>query len=173
GRAHAANTGSRARPRGTSSTCAHSASTATPTLCCCWSTRPDPPATRTHRPASPEGPSVPTDPAELPIRPSLEQFRSLGAEHRLVPVHTQVLADSETPLSLYRKLTDGGPCSFLFESAVAGSWARYSFIGSAPVATSSRPPRASAGRGPRPWASPPTATSSRPSPPRSTSSPSM
>ncbi|WP_346763091.1 anthranilate synthase component I [Brevibacterium sp. S111] len=75
------------------------------------------------------------DPQQLPIRPSLEEFRSLGAEHRLVPVHTQVLADSETPLSLYRKLTDGGPGSFLFESAVAGSWARYSFIGSAPVAT--------------------------------------
>ncbi|WP_166972050.1 anthranilate synthase component I [Brevibacterium atlanticum] len=73
--------------------------------------------------------------SELPIRPSLEEFRSLGAGHRLVPVHTQVLADSETPLSLYRKLTDGGPGSFLFESAVAGSWARYSFIGSAPVAT--------------------------------------
>ncbi len=82
---------------------------------------------------------MPTDsaanPSDLPIRPSLEEFRSLGAEHRLVPVHTQVLADSETPLSLYRKLTDGGPGSFLFESAVAGSWARYSFIGSAPVAT--------------------------------------
>ena len=75
------------------------------------------------------------NPTDLPIRPSLDQFRALGAEHRLVPVHTQVLADSETPLSLYRKLTDGGPGSFLFESAVAGSWARYSFIGSAPVAT--------------------------------------
>jgi anthranilate synthase component 1 len=70
-----------------------------------------------------------------PIRPSLEEFRSLGAQHRLVPVHTELLADSETPLSLYRKLTDSGPGSFLFESAVAGSWARYSFIGSAPVAT--------------------------------------
>lgn len=72
---------------------------------------------------------------ELTIRPSLEEFRTSGAGHRLVPVHTEVLADSETPLSLYRKLTDGGPGSFLFESAVSGSWARYSFIGSAPVAT--------------------------------------
>ncbi len=69
------------------------------------------------------------------ISPSLEEFRALGAEHRLVPVHTSVLADAETPLSLYRKLTDGGPGSFLFESAVSGAWARYSFIGSAPVAT--------------------------------------
>ncbi|RBP61605.1 anthranilate synthase component I [Brevibacterium sanguinis] len=69
------------------------------------------------------------------IHPSLEEFRTLGAEHRLVPVHRSVLADAETPLSLYRKLTDGGPGSFLFESAVSGAWARYSFIGSAPVAT--------------------------------------
>ncbi|MDN6157692.1 MAG: anthranilate synthase component I [Brevibacterium sp.] len=71
----------------------------------------------------------------LTIRPSLEEFRASGADHRLVPVHAEVLADTETPLSLYRKLTDGGPGSFLFESAVSGAWARYSFIGSAPVAT--------------------------------------
>lgn len=71
----------------------------------------------------------------LRIRPSLEEFRASGADHRLVPVHTEVLADGETPLSLYRKLTDSGPGSFLFESAVSGAWARYSFIGSAPVAT--------------------------------------
>ncbi|GAA1867270.1 anthranilate synthase component I [Brevibacterium marinum] len=73
--------------------------------------------------------------AGLTIRPSLEEFRASGADHRLVPVHAEVLADAETPLSLYRKLTDGGPGSFLFESAVSGAWARYSFIGSAPVAT--------------------------------------
>ncbi|MGO2035793.1 MAG: chorismate-binding protein [Brevibacterium sp.] len=78
--------------------------------------------------------SAPTAP-ELDIRPSLGEFRASGAEHRLVPVHTQLLADGETPLSLYRKLTDGGPGSFLFESAVSGAWDRYSFIGSAPVAT--------------------------------------
>ena len=71
----------------------------------------------------------------LTIRPSLAEFRAAGADHRLVPVHTEVLADTDTPLSLYRKLTDGGPGSFLFESAEAGAWARYSFIGSAPVAT--------------------------------------
>lgn len=71
----------------------------------------------------------------LDIHPSLEEFRASGANHRLVPVRAEVLADAETPLSLYRKLTDGGPGSFLFESAVSGAWARYSFIGSAPVAT--------------------------------------
>ncbi|MDN6380170.1 MAG: hypothetical protein L0K10_14705 [Brevibacterium aurantiacum] len=68
--------------------------------------------------------STSTTETGLTIRPSLEEFRASGADHRLVPVHAEVLADTETPLSLYRKLTDGGPGSFLFESAVAGAWAR-------------------------------------------------
>ncbi|GAA3832618.1 anthranilate synthase component I [Brevibacterium ammoniilyticum] len=71
----------------------------------------------------------------LDIRPDLAGFRAAGATARLVPVTAEVLADAETPLSLYAKLTDAGPGSFLFESAEAGAWARYSFIGSAPVAT--------------------------------------
>lgn len=82
------------------------------------------------------GPGAGTGPgARLQVHPSLEEFRSFGSGRRLVPVHTSVLADSETPLSLYRKLTDSGPGTFLFESAESGAWARYSFIGSAPVAT--------------------------------------
>ncbi len=79
--------------------------------------------------------TIPTTESGLDIRPDLAGFRAAGATARLVPVHAEVLADAETPLSLYRKLTDGTPGSFLFESAEAGAWARYSFIGSAPVAT--------------------------------------
>ncbi|GAA2008363.1 anthranilate synthase component I [Brevibacterium samyangense] len=67
--------------------------------------------------------------------PSREEFRALGAEHRLVPVWTTVLADSETPLSVYRKLAEGTPGSFLLESASEGKWNRYSFIGRNPLAT--------------------------------------
>ena len=59
-----------------------------------------------------------------------EQFRLLAAEHRVVPVTRKVLADSETPLSAYRKLSADGPGTFLFESAENGrSWSRWSFIG--------------------------------------------
>jgi anthranilate synthase component 1 len=57
-------------------------------------------------------------------------FRVLAAEHRFVPVTRKVLADSETPLSAYRKLAANRPGTFLLESAENGrSWSRWSFIG--------------------------------------------
>ncbi|WP_067875721.1 anthranilate synthase component I [Nocardia vermiculata] len=59
-----------------------------------------------------------------------EQFRMLAAQHRVVPVTRKVLADSETPLSTYRKLGADRPGTFLLESAENGrSWSRWSFIG--------------------------------------------
>ena len=59
-----------------------------------------------------------------------EDFRALAAEHRVVPVTRKVLADSETPLSAYRKLAGNRPGTFLLESAENGrSWSRWSFIG--------------------------------------------
>ncbi|WP_431232243.1 anthranilate synthase component I [Mycolicibacterium psychrotolerans] len=59
-----------------------------------------------------------------------EEFRTLAAEHRVVPVIRKVLADSETPLSAYRKLAANRPGTFLLESAENGrSWSRWSFIG--------------------------------------------
>jgi anthranilate synthase component 1 len=59
-----------------------------------------------------------------------EDFGVLAAEHRVVPVIRKVLADSETPLSAYRKLADNRPGTFLLESAENGrSWSRWSFIG--------------------------------------------
>ena len=61
---------------------------------------------------------------------SREEFRQLAAEHRVVPVTRKVLADSETPLSAYRKLAADRPGTFLLESAENGrSWSRWSFIG--------------------------------------------
>src|SRR5256885_16300940 len=42
----------------------------------------------------------------------------------------KVLADSETPLSAYRKLAADRPGTFLLESAENGrSWSRWSFVG--------------------------------------------
>ncbi len=58
------------------------------------------------------------------------EFRALAAEHRVVPVTRKVLADSETPLSAYRKLAADRPGTFLLESAENGrSWSRWSLIG--------------------------------------------
>lgn len=68
--------------------------------------------------------------AHLAATTSREDFRQLAAEHRVVPVTRKVLADSETPLSAYRKLAANRPGTFLLESAEHGrSWSRWSFIG--------------------------------------------
>lgn len=78
--------------------------------------------------------------ANLAATTTREDFRVLAAEHRVVPVTRKVLADSETPLSAYRKLAAGRPGTFLLESAENGrSWSRWSFIGAgAPTALSVR-----------------------------------
>lgn len=61
---------------------------------------------------------------------SRETFRTLAANHRVVPVVRKVLADGETALSAYRKLAEGRPGTFLLESAAHGqSWDRWSYIG--------------------------------------------
>jgi anthranilate synthase component I len=78
--------------------------------------------------------------AHLAGTTSREDFRVLAAEHRVVPVTRKVLADSETPLSAYRKLAANRPGTFLLESAENGrSWSRWSFIGAgAPAALTVR-----------------------------------
>lgn len=66
----------------------------------------------------------------LAVTTSREDFRALAGERRVVPVTRKVLADSETPLSAYRKLAANRPGTFLLESAENGrSWSRWSFIG--------------------------------------------
>jgi anthranilate synthase component I len=68
--------------------------------------------------------------ATLAVTTAREVFHDLAAGHRVVPVTRKVLADSETPLSAYRKLAANRPGTFLLESAENGrSWSRWSFIG--------------------------------------------
>jgi anthranilate synthase component I len=59
------------------------------------------------------------------------EFQALAAAgHNRVPLVVQALADLDTPLSLYLKLTRGSPHSFLLESVVGGErFGRYSFVG--------------------------------------------
>ena len=62
--------------------------------------------------------------------PTQEVFEELARRGNLVPVVREMVADLDTPLSLFRRLDDGRT-SFLFESVEGGEkWARYSFIGS-------------------------------------------
>jgi anthranilate synthase component 1 len=59
-----------------------------------------------------------------------DQFDALVAQgFNRIPVVCEVLADLDTPLSVYLKLVDG-PFGFLFESVHGGEkWGRYSIIG--------------------------------------------
>ncbi len=63
------------------------------------------------------------------LRPEPHEFGRLAAQGNLIPVVREILADLDTPLSLFRALDDGRT-SFLLESVEGGEkWARYSFIG--------------------------------------------
>jgi anthranilate synthase component 1 len=63
------------------------------------------------------------------IRPQADEFTALASRGNLVPLVREVLADLDTPLSLFRQLDDGAT-SFLLESVEGGEkWARYSLIG--------------------------------------------
>ncbi len=59
-----------------------------------------------------------------------EKFAALAAEgYNRIPMMCEVLADLDTPLSIYLKLADA-PHSYLFESVQGGEkWGRYSIIG--------------------------------------------
>ena len=59
-----------------------------------------------------------------------DQFDALVAQgYNRIPVAREVLADLDTPLSVYLKLVEG-PYGFLFESVHGGEkWGRYSIIG--------------------------------------------
>jgi anthranilate synthase component 1 len=64
--------------------------------------------------------------------PDRARFRDLAGKGRLCFVYRELLADSETPVSVYAKL-GRGPYSFLLESVVGGEkWAAYSFAGVRP-----------------------------------------
>ncbi|GIK43738.1 MAG: anthranilate synthase component I [Chloroflexota bacterium] len=65
-------------------------------------------------------------------KPTLEQVEAMAAKGNLIPIHRDLPADMETPVSIYLKLQDEGS-SFLLESVSGGEQvARYSFIGVRP-----------------------------------------
>jgi anthranilate synthase component 1 len=72
-----------------------------------------------------------TAPAEaLRAKPSRAEVRRLFEQGDLVPVYRILLADLETPMSVYLKLAQTGNYSFLLESVEGGEQVgRYSFLG--------------------------------------------
>src|SRR6266481_4567686 len=65
--------------------------------------------------------------------PTREEARALAADHALIPVYREVLADMLTPVRAYSLLCPPGSPGFLLESVEGGErLARYSFIGFEP-----------------------------------------
>ena len=68
----------------------------------------------------------------MTVSPTRDEFVALAADHGVVPVWRELLADLDTPLSVYARLRGDGP-TFLLESAEHGErWGRYSFVGTDP-----------------------------------------
>jgi anthranilate synthase component 1 len=66
------------------------------------------------------------------IYPSSSEFEKLSTQGNIVPVYADLMADFETPVSAYAKLSHEKPC-FLFESIEGGEHlSRYTFIGFSP-----------------------------------------
>ncbi|MGN6031800.1 MAG: anthranilate synthase component I, partial [Thermomicrobiales bacterium] len=79
--------------------------------------------------------SQPVRPSPTGIAPSFEAVQAIAAASgpatRMVPIYRELLADLETPVSVYLKLSEGATLpGFLLESIEGGvRIARYSFIG--------------------------------------------
>jgi anthranilate synthase component 1 len=69
----------------------------------------------------------------LSYKPSLKQFIAKARQGNLIPVYREILADTETPVSAFKKI-DQGQYSYLLESVEGGEkWARYCFLGTQPM----------------------------------------
>ena len=67
------------------------------------------------------------------VQPTIDEFRQLAEQGNVVPVHAQLAADFETPLSAYLKISEGETYGFLLESAESTDKSgRWSIVGSKP-----------------------------------------
>ncbi len=68
--------------------------------------------------------------------PPPQSFAGYLATSKLIPVCTEIIADLDTPLTLFAKIANAHSHIFLFESMEGGEkWGRYSFIGFDPLVT--------------------------------------
>ncbi|MEA3546399.1 MAG: anthranilate synthase component I [Thermodesulfobacteriota bacterium] len=69
-------------------------------------------------------------------QPSLKDFKELARGAGLIPVSRDIVADLDTPLTVFAKLGGDDSHAFLLESLEGGEkWGRYSFIGLDPLLT--------------------------------------
>ncbi len=68
------------------------------------------------------------------IFPTFDEFERFASDYNYVPICREIVADLDTPLTLYHKLAAQEEFSFLLESLEGGErWGRYSFIGYRPA----------------------------------------
>ena len=65
---------------------------------------------------------------------SVSEVKSLSGKYNLIPLYSEILSDTETPVSIFTKLNSGIQYySYLLESVIGGErWSRYSFISTSP-----------------------------------------
>lgn len=69
------------------------------------------------------------------IQPDFDTFTRLALQGNLVPIYREILADLDTPLSAFIKISENQPYAFLLESVQGGEkWGRYSLLGADPAA---------------------------------------
>ncbi len=67
------------------------------------------------------------------ISPSREEFCELSKKGNLVPVYEEILADMQTPVEAFLKISKSSKYAYLLESVEGGEkWARYTFLGADP-----------------------------------------
>ncbi|HXJ65968.1 MAG TPA: anthranilate synthase component I family protein [Actinomycetota bacterium] len=71
---------------------------------------------------------------ELRVRPSEEEFASLGRGHALAPVWAELLGDVSTPVGVFPALAGDGPGALLESVERSERWGRYSFVAGDPAA---------------------------------------
>jgi anthranilate synthase component 1 len=65
-------------------------------------------------------------------RPTIAEYQELARGHSVVPIYRQLLGDTLTPVTAFRRIQEGD-WSFLFESVIGGErLGRYSFVGAGP-----------------------------------------
>lgn len=80
-------------------------------------------------------PLDPTGTPDIDIRPDLEGFRAQARTRRVISVTARLMADDLTPVGAYHQLCGTRELTYLFESATAGVWSRWSFVGVDAAAT--------------------------------------
>ena len=69
------------------------------------------------------------------MTPTIEEFLALAVDHNLIPLREEIVVDRVTPVSVFERLHQGEPHTFLLESVEGGErFGRYSFVGQRPHA---------------------------------------